>query len=250
MMVGGYFFLLPIYLYLWARKEKFQINYLWPIIFIVIYFLLIIYAPAGSNGDISEYRHRSFPLIYSIFGCFFWIYMYDTLPESNLLRKYSIPGVIFLIPVLVVFYRDSNPAKPLTKVMPWSAAYHNETIEAGLIEAAKFLQLNSFKGDCFAVSINNSNNINNPGLKIISLSGVPAFMLRQPSHVTNGTKDFRRGVINDIQNASNWDEARKIMRQNNIRWFISIGPKSNDWDLESKDYEKFYEKIKIFDSAK
>jgi hypothetical protein len=251
-VLGLFIIFLPAFL---IKKKNINLFDSFPLLILANFIFLMLFAPIASNGDWTEYRHRHFPLIYIIFAIFTFAYCVEFAGLKFGRRLISWGSIIFVSIIglfSLLFNFKSNLSVPNIQLMPWSANFHNRKVIPGTGNLAFFLKNNSNKGEFFLMGSDNISGIFNPGLVVISISDVPSYLTRPElwGVMNSNIVGSRREVLKKIENSTDWMEARDIMKENNIRWFISYAEDDIAWPKVSRDFVFENNEFKVFDSQK
>jgi hypothetical protein len=256
-VLGIYIVLLPILSYLSARQFGFSLFDALPYLLLIVFIGLMLFAPAARNGDLSEYKHRHFPMLYAVFVIY--TAHYGCTLTGKLIGERRLKYLVFMfVGGLFIFatihYQDVNPARPDIQTMPWAGQYHNQPITPGILESADYIRTHAVKGDVAAMTNTSIDGmLANEVIEFISLSGVPAFLAR-PSLKMGGSECVRKVVndrlkiLEDLSTAETWPDARKIMQSSGIRWLLISNKEKNHWDPEFKEAVFRKKTIAIYDS--
>lgn len=241
-ILGIYVVLYPCVFWLGIKRFGFHAQDALPWLLIAIFIALMLFAPVASNGDLTEYKHRHFPLLYVIIV----IYTVSSARalaiiyglNENKLKPwiYTLVTVIFATSILLNWKK--NPAQPNLQAMPWGKDYFNLAVTQGLPEAAQYLKTQSKSGDMLAMDASSVTSIlHTPVNEFIALSGIPAFiaysdlkMKRSPC--VQNIELNRMSLLQQLSSIDHWTDARKIMQSNDIRWFVLISGQKPKWDPE------------------
>jgi hypothetical protein len=244
-VLGGYFILYPIMLWLYVKRFGFHSIDALPLIMILTFIGLMLFAPSSWVGDFSDYKHRHFPLLYLIVAVYTITYAFSLvstrISDQNKLsyRVYSL--VLFIVGAATIFNWNSNPASPNAETMPWAGRFHNERITTGLLENAQYLRDHAQYGDVFAMgaAATSVTYPNNPVDNIISLTGIPAYLARAEMRIkwASCIKEIvvqRLSVLQSLSAINNWPDAQKFLHSKGIRWFLSLPGEKKNWDIDRK----------------
>ena len=222
-ITGIYYILYLIILAIRYKKNELNRSDSIPVQALVFFILLMIFSPPGNNGDITEYRHRAFPLIYLIFGIY--INCYVVIFCKNFIAKHYKKITLLFLSIAAITGWASNPAAPNLKLIPWAGNLQGVELPLGTLELADFLRHRSAPGDIFAVDIHSAlGRLDTFGIELISLSGVPAYLVRSDnkrSKCEESLAAYRLEVLAEVEAAPDWESAKNILYENNIRWFVS-----------------------------
>lgn len=252
-ILGFFVILYPIALLMKVKSMGMDsFDYLPPIT-LLTFILLTLYAPMASNGDLTEFKHRHFPLLYYLIAIYSLAYTFNFLQSKISLRIFQsgslLMGTIAAI-FAIGFASERNLASPKLNLMPWASGFFNKNLKPGVIDLALYLQANSKVGNSFAAHKSLISEISNPTLEIISISGVPSFLTRpeQNLKVNKQLVESRQKVLDSIDDASNWMEAKEIMRVNRIRWLLVSDASLPGWAKNSDSLGRRFDSLIIFDS--
>jgi hypothetical protein len=219
---------LPIYIISLIGKIRsfgYENSDLLPFLTFTFFILAILFYPPGSNGDISEFKHRHFPLLYIV------IIVYSVHYINILIRNNIKHIVIYLIlfatiPTSLYFGLSINPATPKYIFIPWAKKYFDQKVDFELIEISRHIANNSIRGDIFAfLGGPNADPALDLNLAIISISGAPSFISR--AEVISASSKCNRSVISDrkkileeIASLSKFAEIEAAMKYSSVRWLI------------------------------
>lgn len=215
-----------------TRKQTLELTDLLPLALLFIYVLVMVFSPVARNGDLSEYKHRHFPLIYIMFAVhcnkslLSHIERIRTWPSSQMVFR-SAAAALMMLALPISWLTEA--AKPDFRSMPWAKGAHGNKLEIEKLHLADFIQQNSQEGDVFLVggTANNSeqSRINSLTTELISLANVPAYLSRSelfklvpgcPSVVTQK----RVAVPPEVANAKDWHGAAQLLQGHRVRWYV------------------------------
>jgi hypothetical protein len=192
-------------------------------------------------------------LLYYFFGIYSLSYLINYIQNQKgfwMLKvvPIAICSLVGLTALILSF--GKNPAKPQLDLMPWASGFYNIKVDQGVVALSLHLQENAVPGNSFIAQKNLIYEISNPALKIIALSGVPSFLTR-PDHYAKINSELiedRLKVLNLIEDAHSWNEAKEVMRAYKIRWFIFERDFAPNWAIEVKKFSMQFDSMAILDS--
>lgn len=243
-VLGVYFVLYPLVLRLTVRQFGFNAIDVLPLLMLISFIGLMLFAPIASNGDLTEYKHRHFPLLYVIIAIYTITYT-ATLATKNIAninkaKKWMYVLVTFVFSATILLNWSSNPARPNIQAMPWAEGLHNQPITPGLQESAQYMQTHAKSGDVFAMDAASIGaTLSAPIVEVISLSSIPAFISRPElkkmrSQCIREIITKRLNLIQELSLLDNWPEAQGFLQTNGIRWFLVPAGKNPKWDSSLK----------------
>lgn len=238
-VLGIYVVLYPLTLWLNLRRARFNAADTIPLLLILSFVGLMLFAPIAQNGDLSEYKHRHFPLLYVVVVIYTVTYVARLIPAlpncPNCLRRMGCTFVILAFSVTLVRSDHINPASPDVGTLAWAGNYHNQLVTPGLIEASAYIRAHAQKGDVLAMGVPFV--VSDPRtliVEMVSLTGVPAFIARSELKM-RGPKCFqeitskRVDLLKELAEVENWAEARQVLQAHGIRWFLIAQGDSAKW---------------------
>jgi hypothetical protein len=258
-ILGAFTFLYPLLSLLNIRRFGFSGMDTLPLLMAVCFVGLMLFTPTAGNGDFSEYKHRHFPLLYTI-TVIYTITTAFALASSHLLlksrfRKLLCGLVISIFPISIFLNWGSNPAHPKTDAIPWSGNYHNQPTTPGLLEAAQYILSHSRNGDVLAMGL--SSTTSDPRARIVelvSLTGIPAFVARSDLKMkrSQDIRDIvlkRLNILQKLSLITNWQKAQKVLKNHGIRWFLTPSGEIPRWDPNLKFAVFSIHGISVYDSS-
>ena len=258
-VLGIYFALYLIFFSLSVRRSGFHSTDALPLLLVMGFIGLMLFAPTASNGDMTEYKHRHFLLLYVIIAIYTVTYArtlaIDYITSENKFRQltYAIVTIVFSVTVLLNW--NDNPARPNIQAMPWTEKMFGQNISPGILESAEYLKTHARHGDVLAMGATSIGTIvNAPVIEVVSLSGVPAFIAR-PALKSKGSqcvKDIatsRLNVLRKLSSIDNWNDARIFLQTNGIRWYLTPAREMPSWDSDLKDVAFSSNGMHVYDAG-
>ena len=241
--VGVYGLVYALMLFKRSRARSVVSADLVPFVFLIIYIVYFIYAPVARNGDLSEYKHRHFPLIYLLFAIWSLNYILIALRSvealSGLVSRNACRAVVvlFVIAAISVAWL-TEAAKPNVKSMAWAERLHGIPESKEKLELARFFVEHSGKGDVFLVgrlvAKQSEALVNDLTTEIIALAGIPSYLSREDLFkvipgCTSIVAQQRLLTRDELAATSNWDSIRVRLRREGIRWYVLEKPNALAW---------------------
>lgn len=206
-------------------------------IILLSYIVLILVAPAGGNGDLSEYKHRHFLLLY-VLVVISSAYLSIRLIPSERVRRGIVVASGLAILGFAITMTGQMFDRPDGDAVPWAGNYHNAPITLGVPEVAAFLASQSRYGDVYAVSSVRAKTSLGAIPEIISLAGVPSYLGRADLHTLRSdcyaeTVTARIAVLEQVASSDTWETAREVLRAQGIRWYVRFANDPMRWPSDS-----------------
>lgn len=259
-VLGGYLVLYPLSFWLSVRRFGFHALDALPLLLLISFIGLMLFAPTARNGDFTEYKHRHFNLIYVVIAIYTIIYASNLLSvyfqnKNNIVwRVYGF--MVFVFATTIGLNWNSNPARPDVEAMPWASKLDNISIIPGLVNAAQYIKENAKYGDVLATGFSSSNtsDVSNLNIQAVSLTGVPAFISRADLKMTSSqcikqVVNERLSLLNQLSTLTNWAESKSFLQNNGIRWFLVTSEELPAWDPGLKSAVFSSNSIAVYDSG-
>jgi len=210
-----------------------------PVFLLVIYLLLMLTAPTDKHRDSTEYTVRPFVLVYAALGvwtvCLLWRAMAARWPRRGAFAWRGVLG-ISLLAVPVVWHK--TPALRTLPKFNWGWDYYPTRIEAGLVEAARYLRGHGRPGQIFAVRGLRLNwAVTDPAIQLISLSGMPAYLSYTSAPLVVGgdlgrVAMERYAELAQHDRAASADSALRQLGRLGIAWYVVTDGEGPPWDRD------------------
>jgi hypothetical protein len=246
--------LLPAYallLVLTARTARLRAIDAAPIAMSVTLVGLTLAAPGTAHGDVSEYQHRGFPLLYmltlAVCAGLLGRMLAAIAPGRRVasarvgaggtsrLRAGSIQVAAVALACAAVAVRGGTD--PGASTMPWTSVYHPLRPDAGLVAAAGYLRTEARRGERLAALPPEPDAVlNDAASLLVALSAVPAWIGRV--EVQRRTADAHRRRVVDARAAglrqigasTDIGQLRRALRERGIGWLVVRGDAAPAWD--------------------
>jgi len=242
-VLGIYFVFYPLMLRLNIRRFGFHPIDALPLFVLVNFVALMLFAPMARNGDLTEYKHRHFPLVYVLIAIYTIAYagklMKNDASKIEKVKPWVYSFLICIFAGTIFLNWNLNPARPDAKTLPWSMArLHNQVIRPGLLESAEYLQAHARPGDVLAMGEASVKSISDgPLIELSSLSGIAAFIGRpavqvkeEASSCVGDIVNKRMALLKILSSIHQWVDVQKILQENGVRWFLVPEGEKPAWD--------------------
>lgn len=231
-MLGAFTILYPAALGLDGRASELRTADLFAALLLAAYVALVLLAPNGPLGGVSEYRERPFVLIY------FWIASLTATHIANTLDLRVRP-VGFLcgggkgpaLGTLLAGFTSiavlaATGFDPAAIPESWAKDYYRVAVNPGVLAVGEFLNTYGRPGDIVAVSpAKPEARLLDRGTMIASLAGLPIYLTTPASQIELGGNRAlvareRLALQTAIDHAPTWKTAETIMRTASITWYV------------------------------
>ncbi len=219
--LGFFFPLMAVSLVIALRMQ--MVTQLWsfPLVLIVVHYALTIYMPTPMHGDISDWSHRSFPLIYSVVVVFtvsfLWNRYAEMLEEARPKIVKSITALFCIILTSVMAYVPWYFGKNIQKGFIGEGKSATSTnIPEGIFAVSQFIYKESFPGDVFVFSGGD------PLAVIVSLTGLQAYISREAFYEKLG--GYYAGIVKsrlvEVKSIATIEDIVDFGLKRGVNWFI------------------------------
>jgi hypothetical protein len=193
-----------------------------PFVLLAAYFATIISFPTPANGDMSEYGHRPFLLVYAILLSMLVSWMVisakEFIPKT---RKAIIIGapvavLVVLFGLAVIWHYGENIQQ---YGLSWEPNFANTPISADMFKASQFIRNNSLPGQRVLSSDED------PLAIVVALTEKQAFISRMDVYRNVGENAWE--VYSDhalahkrLKNITSFKELLDFGRKNNVQWYL------------------------------
>jgi hypothetical protein len=231
-MLGAFTLLYPAALGLDRQASGVRTADLFAGLLLAAYVALVVVAPNGPLGGVSEYRQRPFVLIY------FWIVSLTATHIANALGS-AVRTIGFLsgggkgpaLATLLVGFASiavlaATRFDPAALPEPWAKDYYRVTVNPGVLAIGEYLNAHARPGDIVAVGpAQPEATLFDRGTMIASLAGLPIYLTTPASQIELGGNRAllarqRLALQTSIDHALTWNAAETIMRTASITWYV------------------------------
>jgi hypothetical protein len=237
--LGVWLFLMPLLASIRFRRPPVTAVDWFPIFLVLTYVALILLAPPAANGDLGEYKHRHFVLLYTAIAGFSIAWAAQLAPR-RLAPRLGLPSVAVACVLAALAVGLATATKPIaapdTRTMPWAAEYFDVAVDDGLVKTAFFIKEHARAGDVIAYDPAAARSDYGQSGELASISGVPVYLARAElkrlrSPCIAALVDRRLAVIDSVASATHWAAAKAQLRDAGVRWFVTFGARAS-WDSD------------------
>lgn len=250
--LGAAMIVYPLVLVLRRRASRLLPIDALPLLLMLVYLGLIWFAPTAGNGDLTEFKHRHFVLLYALVAG----YGAARLGAWAGARSAGLTTMLIVLVALVAMIanRDVNPARPRIASMPWGSDYFDRGVDVGLLPAAAFIRERSRRGDVLAMDLSASQaDLNAPLAQLVALAGVPAYLaridLQTRSACARALIAGRAQTVREVGAATQWESARERLRRDGVRWYVTPAGRAPGWDPTLKSAAFTSRGLAVYDAG-
>jgi hypothetical protein len=233
-------------LLLWIKVRRFgweSIDY-FPLILLLSYIGIVLFAPAIYSDVPDELQHRPSGLLYAIV-IIFSIFYATKIVDKHKWKPFSIhvQSVFIMVVAAGIIWSSLQPNNhPMRILFRGYSLYQDYQVplNSNVIKTATFLQKKAVPGEIFLTSKNDADLVNvDTAVVVVSISGMPSYLGEQTVQTLRANAStlsvirHRDSVIRQsIIDAPNCEVAFNRMRTNHISWYIALAyPK---WDRHAR----------------
>jgi hypothetical protein len=230
--LGALAIIMPALLTMAIRRTGWRPLDSFPLWCIAAWLALVAVGPQTSTGMVGEYQHRPFMLVYA--AAFVWTVLFVNRVVQDRPTSGRVPSRTGAVPSLLAAAAATSlwlgwrtdPARPL---FDWGARSYGLRLDAGLLDAARFVRARATAGDTFAlIPADRASQLDDAATRFAALSDVPAYVARAGIQMLNG--ESRRAVVEQrlaelqhIENSTNRGEALQQLRSMGVTFVIVLG---------------------------
>jgi hypothetical protein len=202
---------------------------------------LVVFAPRAPHGDVTEYQHRPFVLVYA--AAFVWTLLWLDRAIQATRHPRLRSWLVFVFPTLVIgalgagiatsWHKD--PAQPR---FAWGSQHFGTRLDRGLLDAAAFVHTEAVVGDTFAlIPTDPGNQLDDAATRFAAMADVPAYLARAGIQVLNGrerraTVEQRLAVLRQIETTTDVDAAFLRLRTIGVKFLVALGDRGPLFDAD------------------
>jgi hypothetical protein len=236
--LGGLTVAFPLALTVAVRRTGWQRFDSFPIWCAAVWLAVVVFAPRAPHGDVTEYQHRAFVLVYAAALVWTLLWLHRAVQASRLTQLRS--WRIFVVPILVgslgaaaATSWDKDLAQPH---FAWGSRYFGTRLDRGLFEAAAFVRLQARPGDDFAlIPADQWTQLDDSATRFAALANVPAYLARAGIQVLNGRErrasvERRLAALKEIENTRDFTLAFLKLRMIRVEYLVALGDRGPVFD--------------------
>ena len=239
--LGGLTIALPLALTVAIRRTGWQWFDSFPIWCAAVWLGVVVCAPKAYNGDLTEYQHRAFVLVYA--AAFVWTLLWLDRAIQPIRLAWPRSRRVFIFPTLVVAALGASAATSWNKDLArphfaWGSRHFGARLDRGLLEAATFVRTQAVLGDTFAlIPTDQWNQLDDAATRFAALANVPAYLARAGIQVLNGPErrtlvEQRLAALKEIETTSDLDVAFLKLRTIGVTFLVALGDRGPLFDLD------------------
>jgi hypothetical protein len=227
-ILGIFAILYPASVLLLHRARRLEALDVVPVALLALYVLLVLTAPVPPHGDVTEFPHRPFVLVYAVIavwtaaGLARWAQGYGGWRNARV--RVATVALAALAALLSVWYtvRDAR-------------LHRTYAVAAGLPQAARFLRAHAQPGEIFAVQgLARGPVYTDHALQLVALGGMPAYLSVPYMRATLGGQADevrrRQAALAAVAEENEAQAARARLQGMGIRWHVVVDKAGPRWD--------------------
>ena len=198
-----------------------------PFFLIVSFIGMILTTPSTPWGDFTEFKHRSFPLLYVVF--LVWTVVFISRIGSERLKSHAVfsklaPTIFIGAAVGVIFIGYTPPRIP---TFGWGRDFYGTAVDKDLVLAALYVRERRGPTDVVALlPTEPTSALSDRGTIFASLADTPMFLARYPMQKLHSTQrafvaDERMEFLNAIDFKNHNCGSFRMLAKRGITWLVT-----------------------------
>jgi hypothetical protein len=245
----------------WSKNRS-ALDYLqtFPVFLILAFIGMIVTTPSTPWGDFTEFKHRSFPLLYVVF--LVWTVVFISRLGSERLKrparflKLALPAAI-LGAVVISFIGYTPPRVP---TFGWSRGFYGTPVDQDLVSAALYVRARRRPTDVVALlPTEPTSALADRGTIFASLADIPMYLARYPMQKLRDPQrglvaDERMEFLNAIDLTNHGCESFRMLAKRGITWLVAYDMTSTADSVRfpesfRSNHVSVYDIAKVLDSS-
>ncbi len=198
-----------------------------PIFLLISFVVLILITPAIPSGDVTDLKHRSFPLLYVVFLLWSIVpisrFFLERLKRYDAFLKFMLAA--FMVGAVGISFIRTTP--PWFPIFEWGKSYYGLPVEKDLVSAALFVRARRGPTDVVALLPTEPKSVlSDHGTIFASLADTPILLARYPIQQLHGKRraliaDERLKFLNAIDLNNHNCGSFRMLAQRGITWLVT-----------------------------
>ena len=198
-----------------------------PLFLIISFIAMILITPSIPSGDVTDLKHRSFPLLYVVFllwsivsiGRFFL----ERLKSYDAFLNLVLPAL--MVGAVGISFISTTP--PWFPIFAWGRTFYGSSVEKDLVSAALFVRARRGPTDIVALLPTEPKSaLSDRGTIFASLADTPIFLARYPIQQLHGKRraliaDERMKLLNAIDLNNHSCGSFRMLARYGITWLVT-----------------------------
>lgn len=207
-----------------------------PFLCLLIWTMLVLVMPANQYGNLDEFHHRPFHVVYYIFAI--WLVgrssnlLFEKLDDwkNEFMAPGSVLGLLLSLTAVLLLVVPWYFGKTVLNIGPCATRHQNFQIDRGLLDAAEFIRSNSNPGDIFLDSQEDT------FLNLITGVSECRPFLSEPYHrfvsrhaTGAGLVEQRQRLHDELKRCDSVECISRIANAQDIRWYLAHPKDEVSW---------------------
>jgi hypothetical protein len=198
-----------------------------PVFLIISFIVMILITPAIPSGDITDFKHRSFPLLYVVFLIWSIVaisrFFLERFKHYRAFLKLVLPA--FIVGAVAISFISYTPS--WVPIFAWGRSFYGTPVEKDLVSAALFVRARRGPTDVVALLPTEPKSIlSDRGTIFASLADTPIFLARYPIQQLHGRHrrliaDERMEFLNAIDLSNHNCASFRMLARRGITWLVT-----------------------------
>ena len=198
-----------------------------PIFLLISFIVMILITPSIPSGDITDLKHRSFPLLYVVFLLWSIVsisrFVLERLKSHSAFLKLALPA--FIVGAVGISFISTTP--PWSPIFGWGKSFYGTAVNKDLVLAALFVRARRGPTDVVALlPTEPKSTLSDRGTIFASLADTPIFLARYPMQKLHGRHrsliaDERMEFLNAIDLRNHHCDSFRMLAKRGITWLVT-----------------------------
>ena len=198
-----------------------------PIFLLISFIAMILITPSIPSGDITDLKHRSFPLLYVVFLLWSIVsisrFFLERLKSHSAFLKLAL--LAFIVGAVGISF--ISPTPPWIPIFAWGKGFYGTAVEKDLVSAALFVRARRGPTDVVALLPTEPKSaLSDHGTIFASLADTPIFLARYPMQKLHGRHrsliaDERLEFLNAIDLRNHHCDSFRMLAKRGITWLVT-----------------------------
>jgi hypothetical protein len=198
-----------------------------PIFLLISFIVMILITPSSPSGDVTDLKHRSFPLLYIVFLLSSIVsishFFLQRLESYSAFLKLAVPA--FIVGAVGISFISHTP--PWIPIFTWSKGFYATPADKDLVAAALFVRARRGPSDVVALLPSEPKSaLSDRGTIFASLADTPIFLARYPIQQLHGRRralvaDERIEFLRAIDLSNHSCGSFRMLARRGITWLVT-----------------------------
>ena len=223
-----------------------------PLNLVLVLLGVTLFAPSAPWGDVTEYQHRGFVLVYAVLVVWTAAYLIIII-GFGWSKSHSVFGLFAGVAALAVALALWSGFKPEYPPIEFARTSYQRPITAGVLTASRWVRRNAKRGQTIAVGpVDPMHVLVDPATELVSLAGVPSYLALFGMQTTEDdarkvVATYRLRVLHEAENSQDIASVFRKLRSEGISIYVWLGTHGPRFDLDLRGASFRDDDVAIYD---